>query len=215
MGRRISPPLSARTRAMHRSVEPAAYDRVRLVATRDGTAIAFSEFGQKPVSTGYVVFLGANGLFGLEPEGHVTCTTIYTDTDPALDQFFWQYATFLHDRLDAQDMAEKIYAEPAQLLHIGRDKAGLLMPWLDELVRLSAAGKYHACFHPRHPAQRPRSSEDSGDDDTITAKPKQMIWPQTPAVATKKPCPAMTRGKVRMFYFTWYPVEPIDRKSVV
>lgn len=144
---RISPPLNARTRTMHRPFGPAAYDCVRLVVIRDGTAIVFSEFGQKPVSTGHVVLLGANVLFGLEPEGHVTCTTIYIDTDLALDQFFWQYATVLHDRLDAQDMAEKVYAEPAQLLHIGRDKAGLLMPWLDELVRLSAAGKYHACFH--------------------------------------------------------------------
>lgn len=147
MAARVYPPLSARTRTIHRPIGPAVYDYVRLVVVRDGTAIVFSEFGQKPVSTGHVVLLGPNVLFGIEPEGQVTCTTIFIDTDLALDQFFWQYSAILHDRLDAQDMAEKVYSEPAQLLHIGRDNAGMLMPWLDELVRLSTAGKYHSCFH--------------------------------------------------------------------
>ena len=132
---------------MHRPIGPSAYEYVRLVVVRDGTAIAFSEFGQRAVSTGHVLLLGPNVLFGLEPEGQVTCKTIYIDTDLALDHFYWQYSSILHDRLDAQDVAEKVYAEPAQLLHIGRDNAGLLMPWLDQMVRLSAEGRYHERFH--------------------------------------------------------------------
>ncbi|CAM3999857.1 hypothetical protein HEMA109418_04280 [Helcobacillus massiliensis] len=59
-------------------------------------------------------------------EGLLTFTTIYVDTDLALDQFFWQYSTILHDRLDAQSFAEKVYSEPAQVLHLGRDRAGLV-----------------------------------------------------------------------------------------
>ena len=143
---RISPPLSARTRTMHRPVGPAAYDCVRIVVVRDGTAIVFSEFGEQPVSFGDAILLGPNVLCGIEPEGQVTITTIYVDVELALDHFFWQYSAVLHDRLDAQDFAEKVYSEPAQLLHLGRDRAGLMMPWLDELVTLSAAGRFHERF---------------------------------------------------------------------
>ncbi len=146
MAARLSPPLSARTRTIHRPIGPAAYNCVQLVVVRDGTAIVFSEFGEQPVSFGDAILLGPNVLFGIEPEGLLTFTTIYIDTDLALDQFFWQYSTILHDRLDAQDFAEKVYSEPAQLLHLGRDRAGLISPWLDEMVALSAEGKFHERF---------------------------------------------------------------------
>ena len=48
--------------------------------------------------------------------------------------------------MDAQGFAEKVYSEPAQLLHLGRDRAGLISPWLDEMVALSAEGKFHERF---------------------------------------------------------------------
>ncbi|WP_420733673.1 helix-turn-helix transcriptional regulator [Brevibacterium luteolum] len=146
MAARLSPPLSARTRTIHRPIGPAAYNCVQLVVVRDGTAIVFSEFGEQPVSFGDAILLGPNVLFGIEPEGLLTFTTIYIDTDLALDQFFWQYSTILHDRLDAQGFAAKVYSEPAQLLHLGRDRAGLISPWLDEMVALSAEGKFHERF---------------------------------------------------------------------
>ena len=146
MAARLSPPLSARTRTIHRPIGPAAYNCVQLVVVRDGTAIVFSEFGEQPVSFGDAILLGPNVLFGNEPEGLLTFTAIYIDTDLALDQFFWQYSTILHDRLDAQGFAEKVYSEPAQLLHLGRDRAGLISPWLDEMVALSAEGKFHERF---------------------------------------------------------------------
>lgn len=82
----LLPPLSARTRTLHRPIGPAAYDCVRIVVVRDGTAIVFSEFGQRPVSFGDAILLG-------------------------------------------------------------RDRAGLIMPWLDEMVALSADGKFHERFH--------------------------------------------------------------------
>ena len=146
MTARLSPPLSARTRTVHRPIGPASYDCVQLVVVRDGTAIVFSEFGEQPVSFGDAILLGPNVLCGTEPEGQLTVTTIYIDTDLALDQFFWQYSTILHDRLDAQGFAEKVYSEPAQVLHLGRDRAGLMLPWLDELVALSAEGHFHERF---------------------------------------------------------------------
>lgn len=79
-----------------------AYDCVRVIVVRDGSAILFSEFGQRPVTLGEVVVLSANVLCGSEPEGHITVTTIYLDTDYVIDQVFWQHIDQLQDRLDAQ-----------------------------------------------------------------------------------------------------------------
>lgn len=133
-------PLSAivaRTRTVHRPVGPLAYDCVKIIVVRDGSAILFSEFGRQPVKVGDVIVLGANTLCGSEPEGYITETTIYADTDYVIDQVFWQHVGFLQDRLDAQEFAATIYTEPAQILRLGEDRAGQLMPWLDELVTLS------------------------------------------------------------------------------
>lgn len=138
--------MSARTRTIHRPIGAAAYDCVRIMLVRDGTAIVFSEFGEQPVSFGDAVLLGPSVLCGVEPEGMLTFSTIYIDTDLALDQFYWQYSAILHDRLDARGFAEKVYSEPAQILHLGRDHAGLTMPWVDEMVALSAAGLFYERF---------------------------------------------------------------------
>lgn len=135
-------PLLARTSTVHRPVGPLAYDCVKVIVVRDGSAILFSEFGQKPVRPGDVILLGANVLCGSEPEGHITVTTVYLDTDYVLDQVRWQYAKFLEDRLNAQGFADTIYTEPAQILRLGETRAGMLMPWLDELVALSVNGDF-------------------------------------------------------------------------
>ncbi|WP_217898444.1 hypothetical protein [Haloechinothrix alba] len=119
-----------------------AYDCVKVIVVRDGSAFLFSEFGQQPVKPGDVILLGANVLCGSEPEDHITVSTMYLDTDYVLDQVRWQYAGFLEDRLDAQGFADMIYSEPAQILRLGEDRAGMLMPWLDELVTLSVAGDF-------------------------------------------------------------------------
>lgn len=123
------------------------YDCLKFVFVRSGSAIVFSEFGRQAVSVGDAIMLGPNVLFSNEPEGHVTVTAIYVDTDFALDQFFWQHSAILHDRLDAMGFAEKVYSEPAQILRLGKDRAGLLMPWLDEMVALSIENRFPQRFN--------------------------------------------------------------------
>ncbi len=133
-------PVLARTRTIHRPLGPVAYDCVKLIFVRHGSAVLLSEFGEKPVTTGDIVMLGANTLCGSEPEGSITVTTLYLDSDYVIAQVFWQHAAVLSDRLDAQDFMNERYSEPAQILHLGEDQAGMLMPWLDELVALSIDG---------------------------------------------------------------------------
>ena len=76
-----SGPISASTRTFHRPVGPLAFDCVKVIVVRDGSAILFSEFGRRPVKVGDVILLCTNALCGCEPEGHITVTTIYMDTD--------------------------------------------------------------------------------------------------------------------------------------
>lgn len=140
-------PMLARTSTSHRPTGPVAYDCVRVIVVRDGSAILFSEFGEQPVSIGDVVLLGANVLCGSEPEDHITVSTIYLDTDYVVDQFFWQHAAVVVDRFDAAELVEDVYSEPAQILRLGEARAGRLMPWLDELVALSIDGKFRTRFH--------------------------------------------------------------------
>ncbi|WP_245810337.1 helix-turn-helix domain-containing protein [Brachybacterium massiliense] len=120
---------------------------MKLIVVRDGSAILFSEFGQQPVRPGDVILLGPNVLCGSEPEGHITVTTIYADTDYVIDQAFWQHADILYDRLDAMGFAEKVYSDPAQILRLGEDRTGMMMAWLDEMVALSLDGQFHHRFH--------------------------------------------------------------------
>lgn len=129
--------LLARTRTMHRPIGPLAYDCVKVIVVRDGSAVLFSEFGQRHVRPGDVVVLGPNVLCGSQPEGHITVTTIYADTDYVIDQAFWQHADIVRDRLDAPVFIRETFTEPAQIIRLGEHHAGLLMPWLDELVTLS------------------------------------------------------------------------------
>lgn len=140
-------PIRALAMTMHRPVAPIAYDWIRLIFVRDGSAILLSEFGEKPVRNGNTVLLAANVLCGIEPEDHITVTVVYADTDYVIDQVFWQYVGFMNDRLDAQDFAATIYTEPAQILRLGEDRAGMLMPWLDELVALSVNGRFVEDFY--------------------------------------------------------------------
>lgn len=133
-------PVVARTESLHRRREPIAYDCVKLIFVRAGSAWFFSEFGEHAAKVGDVVLLAANTLCGAEPEEWLTATTLYLDRDYVVDQVFWQHAAVLTDRLEAQDFMSARYAEPAQVLRLGEDRAGFLMPWLDELGRLSLDG---------------------------------------------------------------------------
>ncbi|MHB1063613.1 MAG: helix-turn-helix domain-containing protein [Georgenia sp.] len=139
--------MLARTRAIYRPIDPVAYDCVKLIFVRHGSAILLSKFGEKLVTVGDVIVLAANTLCGSDPEDSITVTTLYLDRDYIVDQVFWQHAGLLSDRLDAQDFADELYSEPAQILHLGEDRAGMLMPWLDELVALSIAGPAPESFY--------------------------------------------------------------------
>lgn len=140
-------PISAMTRTFHRPVGPVAFDWLKVIVVRDGSAVLCSEFGQRPVTIGDAILLCANTLCGSEPEGHITVTTVYMDTDYLIDQVFWQHAGILSDRLDARDLAEMMYLEPAQILRLGEERAGMVMPWLDELVQLSVEGQFRRRFN--------------------------------------------------------------------
>lgn len=128
-------------------LSPVAYDCVKVIVVRTGSVILCSEHRDLPVSEGDVYILGAHVLCGAEPEGSVTVSTIYIDTDYLIDQFFWQYGGHLPDQPATRGLVEKICAEPAHLLKIGEKKARRLGPWLDELVALSIEGAYMDRFH--------------------------------------------------------------------
>lgn len=140
-------PIIVRTRSDHKPIPPVAFDCVKLIAIRAGGARLLSEFGSRHVSVGDFVVLAANTLCGADPEGWVTTTTLYLDRDYVLDQVFWQYAARFKDRHDASDFLDTNYAEPAQVVRLGQDRAGLLMPWLDELAALSIDGQYAENFY--------------------------------------------------------------------
>lgn len=94
-------------------MEPVAYDCVKIIVVRDWSTVLFSKFEQKPVNVGDVVLLGANTPCGSEPEGHITVTTIFADTDYVLDQVFWQYVGCVRDRFEVQGFVATIYTEAA------------------------------------------------------------------------------------------------------
>ncbi len=138
--RRPFAPLTALTQSFFSAIEPISYDCVKIIVVRSGGALLYSEFGTCFVNVGDVVVLAANTLCGAEPERMVATTTLYLDRDYVIDQVFWQYAEQFADRLDAKHFLDTRYAEPAQVIRLGENRAGLLMPWLDELAALSVNG---------------------------------------------------------------------------
>ncbi|MDN6016891.1 MAG: helix-turn-helix transcriptional regulator [Bifidobacterium mongoliense] len=93
------------------------------------------------------MLLCANTLCAAEPEGSCTATVISIDTDYIIDQVFWKHVSVLSDRLDARELAGKLYLEPVQLLHLGIQQLDRITPWLDELTGLTAPCQYVAKFN--------------------------------------------------------------------
>ena len=62
-------PLAARTQSHHIPVDPVAFNCVKIIVVRAGSARLFSEFGRQHINVGDVVVLAANTLCGAEPEG--------------------------------------------------------------------------------------------------------------------------------------------------
>lgn len=132
--------IVARTRTIRRAIGPVAYDCVKVMVVREGSAILSGQFGRAWVNAGDVVLLDANALCGGEPEGYVTVTTVYADTGYVLDQLRWQYAGVVRDRIATQGLANAICTGPIQVLCLGEERVQLLTPCLDELVLLSLEG---------------------------------------------------------------------------
>lgn len=132
-------PILAQTREIRRAAGPSAYDCITIVFVREGSASLFGEACRGIVSAGDAVLIGANVLYGAEPEGRVKGTVIYLDADYVADQIFWQYADVLHDRLDAGSIVDALHYERAQILRVGQRQMNELEPWLDELSSLTEA----------------------------------------------------------------------------
>jgi hypothetical protein len=49
MGGKPFHPVLARTQTVHRPIGPTAYDCVKIIVVREGSAVLYSEFGQKQV----------------------------------------------------------------------------------------------------------------------------------------------------------------------
>lgn len=132
--------IVARTRTIRRAIGPIAYNCVKVMVVREGSAILSGQFGHAWVNAGDVVLLDANALCGGEPEGYVTVTTVYADPDYVLDQLRWQYAGLVRDRLDTQALTNGTCTESIKVLCLGEERVRLLAPCLDELVLLSLEG---------------------------------------------------------------------------
>lgn len=130
-------PIRVGTRSLRSPRGPVSYDFVRLVVARAGSAFVFGEFGRWALNVGDVLALAPGTMCGVEPEGWVTATTLMLDRDYLVDQMFWRHSHRFTDRFDAARAFDSRYAGPAALLRLGQDRAGLLMPWLDDLSALT------------------------------------------------------------------------------
>lgn len=140
-------PIVARTMIVRHPVGPVAFDCVKIIFIRAGSALLYSEFGERTVRPGNVVILAAHTLCGSEPEETITVTTLYLDRIYLVDQVYWQHAPMLSDRLEAQDFMDVRYTEPAQILDVGRPGTEHVAPWLDELVMLSSGNSSRERFY--------------------------------------------------------------------
>lgn len=133
-------PIVVRTTTARLPVGPSAFDCVKLIVPRSGSALLFGESDRLSLNVGDVLALAPATLCGLEPEGRITVTTLYLDRDYLIDQFFWRHAGVLTDRMEAGRVFNDRYPEPAHLMRLGEDRIMRLTPWLDELTALSANG---------------------------------------------------------------------------
>lgn len=107
-------PLMARSRTFRTAGPISAEDCARLIFVRAGSVLLHNELGVQQANVGDVITLGSNAMFGYEPEGFVTVTTICLDLDYVIDQVFWQHAAKFTDRLEG--------ARPPESRHGGCDQ---------------------------------------------------------------------------------------------
>ncbi|MCH3973643.1 helix-turn-helix transcriptional regulator [Bifidobacterium tibiigranuli] len=140
-------PILVKNSVFRHSAGPCAYDCVKLVVIRTGSAILYSQFGQRPVTIGDAVLLCSNTLSAAEAEGCCKFSAIYIDIDYIIDHVFWKHVGLLSDRFDAQELIGRLYLEPVQLLHLGIQRLAQIAPLLDELASLTKGCRYAEKFN--------------------------------------------------------------------
>lgn len=141
-------PIIARTTTTCRPTGPVAYDCVKLIVVRAGSAMLYGPLvGETIIHVGHAVLIPPGIPVASSPEELNTVTSVYLDTDYVMDHLYWQYVGLLQERIDARVLAESIYDRSIQILALGEERAAMMAPWLDELVALSADGAPRQRFH--------------------------------------------------------------------
>ncbi len=140
-------PLFASTETHFENVKPAAFDCLRVIFVREGSAILFRDSEEFPLKIGDVILVCPNVMCGCEPEGDTTVTTVYLDNDYIMDQVFWQYRGFFQHRLDVLGLLSMMDMETAQVLNLGEGVFEKIGPWLNELDQLSTDGNSLVRFY--------------------------------------------------------------------
>ncbi len=143
-------PVASLTRVARRRVEPTAYDCVRFLLIRHGSAILCGDCLHHPIRVGDVTLIAPQIVLGYEPEGTASVTTLSIDTDYLIEHLFWQHLDLLPDRDAARDLAAKLYPDPVQVLRPGEREVERLGPILDELVAVTASGQSAAGYFHVH-----------------------------------------------------------------
>lgn len=91
-------PVAVETRQFRRPVPPVAFDCVKLLLIREGSTVLTTDEGTTRASEGDLVFLRTAVLCSGTPEGPVTVSTVYLDTDYLFELWFWQLAPVGHDK---------------------------------------------------------------------------------------------------------------------
>lgn len=134
-------PLLARNRSLRRAVAPVAYDCVKVIVIRAGSAILSGDLSDA-VRAGDVLFLGANTMCGSAPDALIRTTTVYLDTDYATDMLFWQHVGQVKDRFEAARILASVCARPWTIVRLDETAILSVGASLDELVALSESGQF-------------------------------------------------------------------------
>lgn len=139
-------PILARMLTMRTPVGPIAYDCVKVVVVHSGSALLSGDFGEESVGGGDVVVLSTNTVCTGSPREPIVATVLYLDTDYLTDQVFWRHSSVFSDRLAVRHFLKANYGHTIQILHLGREGALHLEPWLDEMVKLGDAVDFSTAF---------------------------------------------------------------------
>lgn len=97
-GRHRYGPVAVETREFRRPVPSVAFNCVKLLLIREGSTVLTTDEGTTRASEGDLVFLRTAVLCSGTPEGPVTVSTVYLDTDYLFELWFWQLAPEGHDK---------------------------------------------------------------------------------------------------------------------